>query len=357
MDVWKPEIAVRDRRFLWKSYPSVFLAHEAITSINLSGLSPTREDVVSKIEEWRQRGLVLCTDLVSGFADGSKYYRFAIDATPSMFDKHSILNVVNDTFYCEGTRAGALPRVEALSVINDIHQAISSVYSEFLSEDGSAFDYNAFSSSDAFQGVQASLERLQSIELSCLTESQKKATLLNIYNITCIIALITHPRPNGNLARMRWFDQQCIMIGGVVYSLNDIENGCLRGNSCPPYSFKKPFSKSDVRLATGLPVVDPRIHGALVCGARSCPVLRCFSIGNIDRELFQAMLEFIQRDVRIIDAQIQASMIFKWFKIDFGDDLLEFLTTYLSEEFISSCMSSTTSRNITYFPYDWTINS
>ena len=52
-----------------------------------------------------------------------------------------------------------------------------------------------------------------------------------------------------------------------------------------------PFSRRDVRPR--LRVVDPRIHFALVCGARGCPPISVYSALDLDRELATAAAVFL----------------------------------------------------------------
>jgi len=66
-------------------------------------------------------------------------------------------------------------------------------------------------------------------------------------------------------------------IGGYTYSLNDIENGILRSNRKALGAFRKPFGKNDPRLKVALKRVEPKIHFALVCGAKSCPPIKTYT--------------------------------------------------------------------------------
>lgn len=67
------------------------------------------------------------------------------------------------------------------------------------------------------------------------------------------------------------------VISGYTYSLNDIENGILRANRKPIGSLRKPFPKGDPRLLVALPNPEPKVHFALVCGAKSCPPIKTYS--------------------------------------------------------------------------------
>ena len=78
-------------------------------------------------------------------------------------------------------------------------------------------------------------------------------------------------------SRLQFFNTSSYMIGGHQYSLQDIEHGILRGNRKGPGQFKKPFNKGDPRAEAAVHEVDPRIHFALVCGAKSCPPIKTYS--------------------------------------------------------------------------------
>ena len=64
-----------------------------------------------------------------------------------------------------------------------------------------------------------------------------------------------------------------------------------------------------------LPYPEPLIHFALVCGTRSGPALRCYSPGNIDKELMEAARDFLRNGGIVIDLNVKvasASKILKW---------------------------------------------
>jgi len=50
----------------------------------------------------------------------------------------------------------------------------------------------------------------------------------------------------------------------MVYSLNDIEHGVLRGNQKPHTSYRRVFAPADPRLQSAVVVWDPRVQFALV---------------------------------------------------------------------------------------------
>ena len=85
------------------------------------------------------------------------------------------------------------------------------------------------------------------------------------------------------------------IIGGLSYSLNDMENGILRNNRRSMGTlYMRPFSSDDPRLELAIEPVDPRIHFALNCGAKSCPPIKTFSALEIDDQLDLATKAFLE---------------------------------------------------------------
>ena len=86
--------------------------------------------------------------------------------------------------------------------------------------------------------------------------------------------------------RLRFFWNTSYIISGYVFTLDDIENGVLRGNrKGPAHIFRQFSSKSDPRLRFALPKPEPLIHFALVCGAKSCPPIKCYTEARVKDEL------------------------------------------------------------------------
>lgn len=64
-----------------------------------------------------------------------------------------------------------------------------------------------------------------------------------------------------------------------------------------------------------LPYPEPLIHFALVCGTRSGPALRCYSPGDIDKELMDAAHNFLTNGGVFVDFNAKVasvSKILKW---------------------------------------------
>lgn len=89
---------------------------------------------------------------------------------------------------------------------------------------------------------------LQRVNICELSENEKLAFFLNLYNAMVIHAVISVGSPEGVIDRRSFFNDFLYLIGGHPYSLAIIENGILRCNQRSPYSIMKPFSTGDKRL-------------------------------------------------------------------------------------------------------------
>src|SRR5262249_10247076 len=124
--------------------------------------------------------------------------------------------------------------------------------------------------------------------------------------------------------------------GGTV-SLDDIENGTLR---------------ADFR--------EPRIHFALVCASRSCPMLRgeAYRATDLDRELDDQARVFLADSTKHrfdpATDTLYLSSIFKWFRADFeaaAGSLPAYVTRYLNDPRVTA-----PGVRIEFLDYDWSLN-
>merc|ERR1739848_646889 len=72
----------------------------------------------------------------------------------------------------------------------------------------------------------------------------------------------------------------------------------------------------------GVQDLDPRIHFALNCGAKSCPPIRAYSTPNLDSQLSRSAASFLCANEAISinqdDRAIKMSKLFLWYGCDFG---------------------------------------
>jgi hypothetical protein len=224
--------------------------------------------------------------------------------------------------------------------------------------------YDAIRSSEQFEKYKDLARGLQSFDLQSLKDrEQRLAFWINIYNAAVIHGIIQLKVRNSVKEVSKFFDRVVYEIGGYRFSLNDMEHGILRGNRRPPYRLWIPFPKKDPRLAFAVLPMDPRIHFALVCGARSCPPIGFYEPGQIDFQLQLAAESFINSPrVRILPKEnaVLISMIFKWYKADFGGSdraVVDTILSFLDEGEEKNFLTGNSDRiRMKYQPYDWNLN-
>jgi hypothetical protein len=243
--------------------------------------------------------------------------------------------------------------------------AMADLKAHFIDTEKGIVRYNAIKGSAEFDRYKDLTRGLRSFDLRSLKEREKRlAFWINIYNTAVIHGVIELGLERSVKEFRGFFDRLTYEIGGFFFSLNDVEHGILRGNRRHPYGLLKPFQKKDPRLAFSVTPLDRRIHFALVCGARSCPPIGFYEAEQIDFQLDLAAGSFINSpQVKILpqEATVSISMIFKWYKIDFGGSdqaILETLLNYLDEGVKKNFLKEKKDQiRIRYLPYDWNLNT
>lgn len=91
-------------------------------------------------------------------------------------------------------------------------------------------------------------QELHRVDLTVLSQDERLAFFLNLYNAMVIHAAIRVGLPEGIIDRRSFDSDFQYVVGGRPYSLTTIVNGILRNNRRAPYSLVKPFSNGDPRL-------------------------------------------------------------------------------------------------------------
>jgi hypothetical protein len=170
---------------------------------------------------------------------------------------------------------------------------------------------------------------------------QQMAYWINAYNAFTIKLVIDHYpvksiKDIGDKIQIPFvntpWDIKFIKQGNRIVDLNFIEHGKLR--------------KQD----------DPRIHMAIVCASKSCPVLlnEAYRPESLDLQLTKQVQRFLADPVRnkITADQLRVSMIFSWYKSDFSRNagsVRQFINRYAG-------IAIKPEAKITYLKYDWSLN-
>ena len=242
--------------------------------------------------------------------------------------------------------------------------AMADLKAHFIDVEKGVVHYRRIRGSEEFERYKDLTKGLQSLDLHPLRErDQKLAFWINIYNTAVIHGVIELGIEKSVKEVSGFFDRVRYEIGGFHFSLNEMEHGILRGNRRHPYGLLKPFRRKDRRMEFAIAPLDPRIHFALVCGARSCPPIGFYEADQIESQLQLAAESFINNpQVKILpqEGAVFISKIFKWYKRDFGGNdgaLIDLLLNYLDEGEKKTYLQQNRDKiRIRYQPYDWNLN-
>jgi hypothetical protein len=247
-------------------------------------------------------------------APGHKYKINPIEGVLSyvnLWPKHSqVLNAGSEVCSEEGD-SNSNSNSADLGV--QLRKSVTAVYGAHVTEDGSGVDYASLGASEEFKEYTSLAKQLANVKVEDMEEGEKVAFFINTYNSLLIHAFAAMGTPGNMLSRLRLYAVASYRIGGHVYSLNDIENGILRGNEKGPTpNAKRPFGSGDPRAALACKKPDARIHFALNCGARGCPPIRFYRAEQIEKDLERATQAFCGGvDVKEESGEVGLSMIFK----------------------------------------------
>lgn len=157
-------------------------------------------------------------------------------------------------------------------------------------------------------------------------------------------------------------------LGGVVNAVAGVPANSIRQI---PDTWERRFCRvaQEDRSLDGIehgilrPLGDPRIHFAVNCASRSCPVLadRAYTADSLQAQLDAAVERFLAdpRQYRLetgADPVLHLNRVLDWYKDDFGgtDGVLRFLARYVPEG--EGRLLTSGRIRVEYSEYDWTLN-
>lgn len=357
------------------THEDVFTARRAVDWLVANGEASNEDAAVALGAAMLENKIIVDVDATNPFVLGDKarggneaLFRFQSDAAAS---GRAPLNMAS--VYRGEAR-------EAKIVVEDVRRRILKLYDEFLSEDGRAVNYDGIRASEGFKEFVAASEELQRVNLNALSREERMAFFINVYNALVIHGTCAFGTPKNTLERLRFFSKTSYNIGGHAYTCDDIENGVLRGNRPgaaslgallgKPSLSRGPFREGDPRRYNVILPMDPRIHFALVCGARSCPPIRVYTSEYIDRELEDAAFAFFESEIDVVigangaaSSAAVSKIVGEWYKFDFGAtsaERLRFASTFMkpgsSRDALTTALDRGDDVALTTRPYDWSLN-
>ena len=354
-DVEVPMLEIIDRTYAFFTYRHCFLG------ANLVDVLMDRYELQSRAQAVDVGRMLLQLKMFSHvhndhlFLDNHKYfYRFAAHEEPLVLNTWRSWNdrVVPD----------------AVGLVRRLKKMLDTLISKHRRPRDGLVAYDDVSYDLEFQLFDEATCELQKINMFTLTQVDRLSFCLNIYNMMVQHAFAKVGRPESNMRRDFFFSNVSYNIGGHVYSLNDVENGILRGNKRPAgFHFSRPFGSGDPRLAAVIEQPDARLHFALNCGAKSCPPVKEYTSGAVLEELRVVAMAFCGEDTNIaVDVdkmEIKISKLFHWYMYDFGPTekilLAEVIPQWLEGEKKQQFLTVVNSGKykLKKLKYDWTTDA
>lgn len=226
-----------------------------------------------------------------------------------------------------------------------------------------SFDYEALRRAEAESKLLTRVRaELLSVPPSRMGHADRLAWAINVYNFLVVEDIVRRIPPRG---APRWggvleiktpeggfFKTPLVEIEDLPYSLEDFERRFL----FEEYR-RRPGEKPPERL-------DPRVHFALVCGARGCPPLapRAWRGGSLDRDLEAVTRRALESPMHLQwdeeSNTLSASAIFEWYEADFGgrDRAFAFLMHYAPDAIRERVEITGVTGIQSTIPWDWALN-
>lgn len=242
----------------------------------------------------------------------------------------------------------------------ELVESLAAVRAAHFEADGLACDFAALGASAERRRLAAGLAELESFDPKNVRIAAQTAFWINLFN-----AAVLRDAPElSQAASVReveaFFDRARLKIGGLTYSLDDIEHGVLRGNVPKFGRLRSPMKRDDPRLAYMPLAFDERLHFAIFSATRSSPAMRVYAGGRLDAQFEEATAEYLRRMVRVErnGALVVLPRQFHWYSKDFGGErgALEFVLARLDEEVVEPVDRRRGAVKLHYDKFDWSIN-
>lgn len=186
------------------------------------------------------------------------------------------------------------------------------------------------------------LRILEVTDVKTLSRNERFAFYINVYNAwTLKLILDNYPgvksiKDLGGIISTPWKKNIVKLAEGTI-TLDDVEHKILRPQ------FK-----------------DPRIHFAVNCASKSCPILisEPYLPEKLDRQLDSSTRNFLNNPKRnyLKGDTLHVSKIFKWYKKDFKNGVAGFFLQYADKELRDKIERQKDKLKIAYLKYDWSLN-
>jgi hypothetical protein len=224
-----------------------------------------------------------------------------------------------------------------------------------------AFDYARFADSPEYAELRVAARALADFDAAALRIGLRLAFWLNVYNALVLHAVAARRARAGVRSVSDFFTGSRYVIGGHVFSLDEIEHGLLRVNA-PRLAFgPKPLRRDGPRYALAPFIFDERVHFAMYSACRSSPAPAAYDAQGLAASLEQATCRYLEAHVRLAgSAALVVPRLFDWYAADFGGKrgVLEFVLSRMQGDDIAAAAERHGLRlRLHYAEFDWTLNA
>jgi hypothetical protein len=193
--------------------------------------------------------------------------------------------------------------------------------------------YATVKSDTLFARLKTDFAGLSRSGFDSLPENDRIAYLVNAYNFWTIVLIVDNlPLKKGIRDISSPWGKKSVRLFGEQVSLDHIEHDLLRAQ----------FG-------------EPRVHFALVCASKSCPVLQAtpFAGRTLDAQLTVAARQFLTDPSRnqIAASATTISRIFDWYGGDFDKKYGGYAA------FITQVTGTQIAGRVRFLDYDWSLNA
>ncbi|XP_021855483.1 uncharacterized protein [Spinacia oleracea] len=165
------------------------------------------------------------------------------------------------------------------------------------------------------------LQKLCYVDLSFLSNKQKLAFWINIYNASIMHAYLQYGLPNTQEGMLTLLNKAALNVGGIVLNALAIEHYLLRHPSDPKLDLINE-KEMLLRRAYGLRYPEPNITFALCRGNWSSPALWIFTPEEVVNQLGRAKVEYLEASIRVTSKRkVLVPKLLQWHMHDFADDM------------------------------------
>ncbi|SMC87187.1 Protein of unknown function, DUF547 [Cellulophaga tyrosinoxydans] len=193
---------------------------------------------------------------------------------------------------------------------------------------------------------------IDELEKSLITDAQKLAFWINVYN--GYIQVILYKNPDLYKDRRDFFSEKQLPIAGEMVSFAKIEHGIIRKSQWPlGLGMVRKWFPNKFERRLRVDARDYRIHFALNCGAKDCPPVAIYEADRLNEQLNTGTKNYLTKTSTYnkTDNTAEVTALFNWFRGDFG--CKKGVKQILADQGI---IPSSKGITILYKNYDWTLD-